>query len=473
MDIIIREEKKLNPVGAHKSGGLNRQPYTLYLINRAINTKTIDKDAIDNFQTQILDILKDLIMGYTKGESTSVKVDTAEDILNSIIYCMDAGLKSLDNNEAAINVMKNGTAREVYDKGLNLVSACFEEAKVLYFKLRKKRLKVGLEAYDLTIDEGLMMFFEKYSKVFGSHHTMASIDYPLLADDMSLKGAFYILNYIETLYMENEFCRMFSEEEIKNNLTAFGRIYKINYSKTLTNIFELVLNSVFFSVLAEEEIITLTTSQAKYEVLVNKLEGTSLLDLDILIAEGLKLVVKKLNIKESKLSEYIYNYEKILKTRLASALATGSLNNLVLVEENVLLKGEKTIFIAGERMSDECFIELVDTLTSEFDTAIKVNMIKSEVHSFEDFIDILEGNCIFGDEYVNLFSQLSDHELALLAGIIFSDDMRDQAIDIRKAIAFGISTRAEWQDMLVEFLSGLKSEKLKAIEACMEETINM
>jgi hypothetical protein len=463
------DQGQLNVEADQSTKDLNQEHFSLSLLKGGLPTQRISQAEVEFFQLQIMDILKDLIMRYTKGESTSVTVDVAENILNSLFYSIDAGLQSLNDTEAALNVIKSGNVRQAYDQGLVLVSACVKKSKALYLKLRKSRLKVGLEAYDLTIDEGLALFFDKYGAVFDAHHTMASIDYPLLFDDMSLKGVFYIKGYLETLSLEERFCKLFPDEEIKKVLAAYGRIYKIDYTKTLTNIFELVLNAAFFAALSEEDPITLVMSEDKYRILDGKLDEISSFELDVLIDEGIKKVIDDFEIKEKKLAGYILKYKDIFKTRLASALETDSLKTFILLEDELSLRGQKTIFIDGESMSNESFRELVGRLTKEPDVSIKVSLISSEVDSMEDFIDILEGSCFFGEEYFYLFSRLSDYVLALLAGGMFSDEMRDGPVDISKAISFGIATEAEWQELLVEFLGTIKSEKLKSIQLYMNE----
>jgi hypothetical protein len=51
----------------------------------------------------------------------------------------------------------------------------------------------------------LPIFLKKYNILFEAHNTMASIDYPLAVDDMSLQGVFYIRQYLERLHIESQF----------------------------------------------------------------------------------------------------------------------------------------------------------------------------------------------------------------------------------------------------------------------------
>jgi len=112
-------------------------------------------------------------------------------------------------------------------------------------------------------------------------------------------------------------------------------------------------------------------------------------------------------------------YKNEFKTRLTSALETDSLKKHILVDEMSKDTSEETVFVDGERMSNESFKLLIDKLTEEFDADIKSNIIRSEIQSLEDFLDVLEGDCLFGDEYANLFSKMSNAELGLWENYFF------------------------------------------------------
>jgi len=452
---------------------LNKKQYTLSLLKEGLRTGSITKGEMEYFQLQIMNILKDLIMRYTQGESSSVTVDTAENIMSSIFYSIDTHLKSLDATEAAFEALKTGQIKQIYDKGLELVSACFKESRETYENIRKSRLKVGLEAYDSTIMEAMPSFFEKYGAVFDAHNTMASIDYPLLFDDTNITGIFYIRKYLEFLELETEFCSLFPENDIEKVLTIYGQIYMIDYKKTLTNIFELTLNACFFSVLSDGSTYELLISSTQYDILLNKLSGINSPKLDLIIDETMNKLIIDLNLTQSKLSEYIERYKPDLITRLKFALETESLEKLILIEDAMPVKKEETVFIEGEKMSDDDFRELVERLTDVQDPDMKISIIRSEVNSLEDFIDLLENDCLFGDEYVLLFAVLSNLELGVLAKAVFSDDMRDGPINLSKTISFKIETGTEWHEYIVEFLRTLDEERLKAIEVLMNGIMNI
>ena len=434
--------------------------YTLSLLKEALTTGYISKEETDYFQFQIMNILKDLIMRYTKGESTSVTVSTAENLLNSLFYSLDTGLKSLNETDAAYDAIKLGNVYQIYNRGLSIISACFKESKELYLNIRKGRQKVGLEAYDTTIDEALPTFFEKYGAVFDAHSTMASIDYPLLFNDESITGIFYINRYLETLWLETEFCSLFSDKEVAKVLTTYGHIYNIDYTKTLTNIFELVLNASFFSALSDSSADSLAMSGVQYEILQKKLSEMNPLQLNLVIDETMNKLIHDLNITNLKLLNYVERYKEVLSARLNLALETHTLKKLVLVEDVLAIKTDKTVFIGGEKMMDDDFRILIDKLTDGINSTEKIDIIRSESHSLEDFIDILEAGCLFEDEYILLFSKLNNLELGVLARVIFSDELRDESADLTKIIQADVETGVEWHEYMVEFLKTLNNEQL-------------
>ena len=146
-----------------------------------IKNETEDKIIDDS----LIKLMREYFEGPCGGSSELLKgmlTTFAEDLLNSIFYCIDAGVLSHSSNEQAFDNIKSGSARQVYEQGLARVTACYKESQVLYKELRKNRLKVGLEAYDLTIDEGLGIFFEKIWAGFPgtSYHGIHRLSAPFL-----------------------------------------------------------------------------------------------------------------------------------------------------------------------------------------------------------------------------------------------------------------------------------------------------
>ena len=56
---------------------------------------------------------------------------------------------------------------------------------------------------------------------------MVTIDYPLVFDDMRVRGMTYIKDYLEHLAIETAYCTLFSIEDINRLLYDFGRLCRL------------------------------------------------------------------------------------------------------------------------------------------------------------------------------------------------------------------------------------------------------
>ena len=90
--------------------------YTISLVEEAFRVGIIDKEFVDSIEAQVVFILRALIQRYTKGKSTSLAIERAEKILGSIYYSIDAYAKSFNSPEESIEVLKNESINEIYEK---------------------------------------------------------------------------------------------------------------------------------------------------------------------------------------------------------------------------------------------------------------------------------------------------------------------------------------------------------------------
>lgn len=436
--------------------------YTLSLLKEGSRAGLIDRWTIDNIQAQIMSLLASLIIRYTKGESTSVKVETAQSIFMSILYSIDARISKFNNPEAAIAFLKTHNIEDIYKKGFALVVACLTETKALYREIKDKKLSIPIKAYHSTIDEALPEFFKSYDVVFKAHDTMASMDYPLLLDDMRDNGIFYIKQYLEKLEIENQFCSLFANKDVGKLLADYGRVYRIDYREALINVYEVLITNSIFSMLSANEANRLNISKYQYELLLDRFKGLNHSQCSSLITKGVEALIRDLRIDQPMLMAYIWNSASVLMPRFLSALDHDCLANVVILESEENRQFD-IIFDEGKSMDDHSFRIVVDRIIECDDPAEKTAIITSSIHSLGDFIDVLEANCLFEDEFSVLFNALGDMELSILARLVFMEE-------IRKPTGFSVRNAGEmpmerqWQTEYTRFLLSLSADRLRTIE---------
>jgi len=301
------------------SESLNSIHYTQSLMVEAMRVGVLSGEDVERIQLEMLNLLAEQIQQYTNGQSSSVAESTAQSLLQSVFYFVDTQLLSMPIPDAA-DCMAGGSMCKLFTEGRALVKAYVEEAQDLLNKISAERLKVELLAYNGTIDS-LPEFFTSYDARFAPQEAMGGcIDYQLSEDDMRIGGVRYILSYLKTLALENEFCLHFSNRDSNLLLERYGKTYHYDYRDMLVNMFELLLTNSICAVLIGKSAQTLLLSREDCKNLVGKIGSAA-----VLSAAG--HVCTELELPEAQ-REYVKRCAKRLVPGILLAAQQGTLERL-------------------------------------------------------------------------------------------------------------------------------------------------
>jgi len=453
-----------------KQENLDQSNYTISLLNEALHLGLIDQAAMEAVQAQAMTILADLIRKYTKGESSSLRVETSQRLLMSVFYAIDAGLGSNDPQEALESLLADDL-RDIYKLGLDALELNLKASRDLYQETLQTKLAIPNDAYHSTIEE-LQDFFKRYDILYNAQYATASIDYPLLFDDMDIEGVFYIKQYLEKLNLENRICSLFPIRDIKQMLFNYSRVYRINTRETLINILEIVLSNAIFSILAGNRGSQLNISPEQFEQLAQRLLKFDRSRCAALLNEAIEVLLSDLQIEAPAAREYISKFHDVLYPRFINALENNSLHNLIIVNAKATQQFD-IMFDEGNSLDDERFRQVVDEIMNCAAAEDKAAIIRSKIQSLGDFIDILEAECLFAEEYHVLFSQLGDMELSILARIVFIEDIRTNLTNFSLQNQEEVPQEHEWQTSLYEYLQLLTPQRIKTIENYIKSRLQM
>ncbi len=422
----------------------------------------LTRQEVYNIQVGLMRVLEDLIRRYTQGESSSVTAETAESIMASLIYAVDAYTLRFANPDQAVTELKTGDIRKIYEKGIEVVRQCYEETKKLYQEIKKNKLDVPLEPYNMSIDESLPVFLEKYSIVFDAHNTMASIDYPLAIDDMRLQGVFYIRQYLERLQMETRFCHLFSRHDMLELLSNYGKVCRFDYRIELFNIFELVLNNAVFSILSGGAANHIKISSCQYNQLNRMFTRLNASQIASVIHKAMDRLQHDLK-TDPPLTDYINQCRNHLIQRVTNAANHCSLETVIIKEKEEKPKSFVLLLNEMDQMSDVRLRRLVEEIRRCESKEEKVQLIIASFSSLHDYLDLLDSDCLYGDEYEALFATFGDMELAIFAKIVFYEELRSDFLDFQSIVLSGKEGEGEWRMHFIEFMQNLSKERIKAI----------
>lgn len=391
---------------------------------------------MERIQLQLVELLSRQTERYTNNESSSVRVEQAQQLLQSITYCIGVYLKSISDMYNKIEVLNNEDVKTMFYKGLDLITLYKKNSKFLLETLQKDFRNINNIAFYDTIFKAIPEFFHDYEMEFSSHDIPCSIDYPLCNEITSLLGIEYIKEYLNHISLEQEFCNNFTEGTINLLLQS----YHEDSEELLINIYELVLTNALGCKLADQEVNNLLLQKENIIWLQKKLEQYDLNQLGKLLMKTIEQIGIEYHINSDGM-----NYAKSAITkivyRIHQNLRINALDQIFIPVKKEVNK-ERILLLEGLQMEDKKLRALIEELRDCRYTTDKIAIIRREIHSLNDLMELLEV-CFFEEEYHEVFQALSDTELSILKETI-QKNMIQESID-------GIHSLKTWQEKLISY----------------------
>ncbi|MGE5380878.1 MAG: DUF6179 domain-containing protein [Methylocystaceae bacterium] len=451
-------------------GLINRQfidPYNYFLslIQEARRVNMINGSQFSELQKQLMNLLRDIVSKYNGGSSTSIKVESAEGLLLSMLYILNARFLTYPQPEIAVAAMTEMPISEHYQDGLKQVLSSLGEARELYQQVLKTRIDTDLIAYNDTVDEAIPGFFAAYDPRYQAHSISASIDYQLARPvDENLAGVGYIHQYLQNLLLENRFCQLFRTRDINRLLANYGQIYRIDYPEYLLNIFEIVFTNAILGVILEVKEPTLCFPREAIMPLYEKFQGKNYNQINLMVNGAWEQMSDHYNLSDLLLLGYIKEWLPQLLPRLHLALTEQTLDKLFITDPQIVRTSQIINLQPGSILDDEEFRYLTEQILNCDSAEDKTRLILGGVHSGTDFMDVLNADCLYGDEYATLFAALGNLELLMLIKDLGAAELRDGVAGLGQLLAQLAKTDKEWERQLIKYLSTLSKEQISSID---------
>lgn len=340
-----------------KRESLSEEYYFQSVLQEAHSSKLLTDSELEAVQLQSIRLLAERTELYTGGESSSVKIEAAQSILQSAFYTMGIYLKSLPDPDASVGELRRRPLPELFRHGRQLTERKMDDAKGLLRLVREGGLETDHRAYNDTIRTGLESFFSAYDPEFAAHETPGMVDYPLSCDKTELTGIEYICNYLQKLYLENTFCGKFGSNDIEGAL----RGYDMHYQDLLVNIFDIVLANALGRVLLSKNPLGLNIEPEDRRQLREKLEDLPKDRLDAVLEDASSQLCAQLEISDELLREYVSASAIHLSARLKNALENRCLESIFVGIRQK--RGQKSVqFVDGKELDGELFRRFVDEI---------------------------------------------------------------------------------------------------------------
>ncbi len=288
----------LEEVSKIKRENLDEKNYFKTLIEEAYINQMITDDDMVNMQIEIIYLLDEKLYKYNGLNSSSIRKEIVEEINLSNYYTIGLYLKTFKNPDEAL--------KEIKEKGV----------KAAY--------------YNDTIIGGIQGFLKIYNPDFNAQDMKITADYPLYNNLIGkIEGIEFIKEYINSIYLENEFCNIFSNEKIEILLYSYSSEYK----DLIINIFEIVFLEVIACKLVKKNIYDLGINSKELNEIYKLFKGKNKIEIEQIIKDAYRKICKELIEEKKELQEYIEKNLSGIVNIIENAVKQNTLDKVFIIQD--------------------------------------------------------------------------------------------------------------------------------------------
>ncbi|MBC3796303.1 DUF6179 domain-containing protein [Acetobacterium tundrae] len=388
---------------------LSKEFFFQSLLQEAYIQGELSQLESERIQGECLKLLSESTERYTKGQSSSVSVEIAQNIMASNLYTISIYLKSLPNVSTAIYHIIHEPIEKLYEYGYKIIIRKLNVAKYFFHQIDKTKISTQNHTYNATIETGLKPFFEQYNVNFGTHEIPGSIDYQLIHPVTDLAGVEYIIQYLENLYYENLFCQKFDADIIHEVMCGYDE----NYKDLLENLCEQVLQNALGCIFLKKPVQSLDLNLLDIQKIENELQGKKQPFIFDQLLAATNEMFEDLEISNTSVEHYLLSNLPKIALKICTALETSSIEKVFVPRFN---PHSKTIvkYYMGVKMDDKTYRDIVSELLSCRYFEDKLQIIKEYIKTLADMEDIIIAGQFSAAEASTVFDLLDDIEVAAL-----------------------------------------------------------
>ncbi|MCL6625152.1 MAG: DUF6179 domain-containing protein, partial [Alicyclobacillus shizuokensis] len=245
-------------------------------------------------------------------------------------------------------------------------------------------------------------------------------------------------------------------------------LHRFDYRIELFNIFELCLHNSLFSILSGGDANQVQISAHQFERLERMLSQSDARGIEKMIHTSLKRLQYALQIHDPQTVDYMNQCSRELIGRILNAAKHDNLQSVIITDRPEKIKPVVMSIHTSNRMSDVRLRQLLDEVIRSETKEEKIRLIKSNFSSLHDYLDLLESDCLYGDEYEALYASFGDVELAILSKIVFYEELRGGDTELRTIVFQKKRAEFDWQVHLIEFMKRLSPSRVHTIEQLID-----
>ena len=272
---------------------------------------------------ELLPIVAELAEKYVGCDSTSISYETAQMLMEGVIYCLEEGRlyskMGLRDNKISV--------REQYNIGKKLVKDKAVKANEIFNEMSEYFDDYGVECLYSTVQRGIPEFFKWYDVKFCPQNTILTLDYPILKNIQDLSGVDAIYEYIRAIRIEQLFLRKME----RNYVITVLKCAIPKYKDMIENICEIVLLNMIGHIILKKPFQKFGFTDEDFKVLKKIFKDRNITEIEKLLEVALREMVEQIYDGNWEMLEYFANGIENMAVRIESVAKVNHLERIFVV----------------------------------------------------------------------------------------------------------------------------------------------
>lgn len=272
------------------------------------------------YYLKLLELLTWQSAKYNGMDSTSMPVETAKELLASLVYTLSVAAKEDGMSDSEL---LQSDLRKVIGRGQEILDRKRTALELSWGALCLEAPNIS-NVYYMDTMKNLGEFFKHYELYYFAHQIPCSIDYPLLGPiEESVQGISFIEEYMRRIGIENRVLNFFGADRV----IEFLMKVQVNFREEYGNLCEPVLVNAIGRVLCGMEPDSPGLTGQDIDSLAKIFAGKSATEIRELLSPAMERICRLAFVEEvSYFEEFLHS----LELRIEIAVREGNLTNIFL-----------------------------------------------------------------------------------------------------------------------------------------------
>ncbi len=250
---------------------LRGREYFASLVEQACVCGLLSARDTERLQMECLALLARQLERYNRGMSSSVRVERAQELLESIFFTLSLALKAAPSPDEAAELLRRESIEQLFARGRTRLTRKLQTAQLLHRRLKDGLFETPNVFYRATLVDGIDGFFRLYRPDFFAQEVHITADYPTAAGPCALDGIEFIERYLHDLDCENRFLRRFDAQSVDALLCSLEEGYHL----VPMNLFMPVLGTALGCMLTGQNVFALRCEEEALRARLGGLDRTA------------------------------------------------------------------------------------------------------------------------------------------------------------------------------------------------------